>query len=125
MLTLRLDGQTLTYNAGAAAAFKKFTWQGSGTHEALLSVRFGTQDLGLASGEGLWAAFHLFQLADTQSAGAGGAQVLDWVAKSGKAGQPMLLGSGKPLTVRLDLDAPPLFQRGYLSRMACVQEIAR
>jgi hypothetical protein len=50
------------------------------------------------------------------------------VAKSGKAGQPMLLGSGKPLTVRLDLDlgaAPPLFQRGYLSRMTCVAEIAK
>jgi len=128
MLTLKLDGQTLTHTAGAAAAFKKFTWQGSGAHEALLSVRFGTQDLGLASGAGLWAAFHLFQLADTQSTGAGGAQVLDWVAKSGKAGQPMLLGSGKPLTVRLDLDlgaAPPLFQRGYLSRMTCVAEIAR
>ncbi|MCX6632116.1 MAG: hypothetical protein NTW28_31285, partial [Candidatus Solibacter sp.] len=92
MLTLRVDGQTLTHNSGAAAAFKKFNWQGSGAHEALLSVRFGTQDLGLASGEGLWAAFHLFQLADTQSAGAGGVQVLDWVAKSGKAGQPMLLG---------------------------------
>jgi hypothetical protein len=30
--------------------------------------------------------------------------------------------------VRLDLDlgaAPPLFQRGYLSRLTCVQEIAR
>jgi hypothetical protein len=40
----------------------------------------------------------------------------------------MLLGRGKPLTVRLDLDlgaAPPLFQRGYLSRMTCVAEIAK
>jgi type VI protein secretion system component VasK len=96
MLNLRIDGQTLSYTAGAPAAFKKFTWQGSGAHEALLSVRFGTQGLGLANGEGLWAAFHLFQLADTQSIGSGGVQVLDWVAKSGKAGQPMLLGSGKP-----------------------------
>jgi type VI secretion system protein ImpL len=128
MLTVRIDGQTLPYTAGNPAAFKKFTWQGSGTHDALLSVRFGTQDLGLANTEGLWAAFHLFQLADTQSAGAGGTQVLDWIAKSGKAGQPMLLGTGKPLTVRLDLDmgsVPPLFQRGYLSRMACVSEVAK
>jgi type VI protein secretion system component VasK len=128
MLTVRIDGQTLPYTAGTPAAFKKFTWQGSGAHEALLSVRFGTQDLGLANGEGLWAAFHLFQLADTQSAGGGGVQVLDWVAKSGKAGQPMLLGSGKPLTVRIDLDlgaAPPLFQRGYLSRMGCISDIAK
>jgi type VI secretion system protein ImpL len=128
MLNLRIDGQTLSYTAGAPAAFKKFSWRGSGAHEALLSVRFGTQDLGLANGEGLWAAFHLFQLADTQSAGTGGVQVLDWVAKSGKAGQPMLLGSGKPLTVRLDLDlaaAPPLFQRGYLARMTCIADVAK
>jgi type VI protein secretion system component VasK len=93
-----------------------------------LSVRFGTQDLGLANGEGLWAAFHLFQLADTQSTASGGVQVLDWVAKTGRAGQPILLGSGKPLTVRVALDlgtAPPLFQRGYLSRMTCVADVAR
>jgi type VI secretion system protein ImpL len=129
MLTLRLDGQPpLVYKAGTPAAFRKFTWQGSGTHEALLSVRFGTQDLGLANGEGLWAAFHLFQLADTQSTASGGVQVLDWVAKTGRAGQPILLGSGKPLTVRVALDlgtAPPLFQRGYLSRMTCVADVAR
>src|ERR1017187_109556 len=128
MLTLLLDGQTLTHTSGAAAAFKKFTWQGSGTHAAKLSVRFGTQDLELASGEGLWAAFHLFQQANTQSTATGGVQVLDWIASSGKAGQAMRLPSGKPLTVQLDLDlgaAPPLFQRGYLSRMTCVAEIAR
>ena len=84
MLTLLLDGQTLTHTSGAAAAFKKFTWQGSGTHAAKLSVRFGTQDLELASGEGLWAAFHLFQQANTQSTATGGVQVLDWIASSGR-----------------------------------------
>jgi hypothetical protein len=38
------------------------------------------------------------------------------------------LPSGKPLTVRLVLDlgaASPLFQRGYLSRMTFVAEIAK
>ena len=68
MLTLRVDGQTLTYTAGGPAAFKKFTWQGSGTHEAMLSVRFGNTDLGFARGEGLWAAFHLFQKANQSTA---------------------------------------------------------
>ena len=48
-------------HSGTPAAFKKFTWQGSGAHEAMLSVRFGNTDLGFARGEGLWAAFHLFQ----------------------------------------------------------------
>ena len=125
MFTLRMDGQMLTHNAGTPAPFKKFTWQGSGTHEAVLSVRFGNTDLGFAHGEGLWAAFHLFQQA-TQSTPSSGVQVLDWITTTG--GRPITLPSGRPLTVRIDLDlgsAPPLFLRGYLSRMTCIQEIAR
>ena len=83
MLTLRMDGQTLAYTAGTPAPFKKFTWQGSGAHEAVLSVRFGNTDLGFARGEGLWAAFHLFQKAN-QSTPSGGVQVLDWITSSGQ-----------------------------------------
>src|ERR1017187_7114871 len=55
-------------------------------------------------------------------------QMLEWITSSGKASEAIKLPSGRPLTVRIDLDlgaAPPLFQRGYLSRMTCVQEIAR
>ena len=123
-VTLSVDGQTLTYTAGGAAAFQKFTWQGSGTHEALLSVRFRNTDLGFARGEGLWAAFHLFQKAN-QSTATGSVQLLEWITISGKASDAVMLPSGKPLTVRLDLDlgaAPPVFQRGYLSRMTCVAD---
>jgi hypothetical protein len=75
----------------------------------------------------LWAAFHLFQLAN-QATTTGAGQSLDWIASTGKAGQAIMLPSGKPLTVRLDLDlgaAPPLFQRGYLARLTCVQDIAK
>jgi type VI secretion system protein ImpL len=127
MVTLRVDGQTLSHKAGAAAAFQKFTWQGSGAHEAQLNVRFGNTELQFASGEGLWAAFHLFQKAN-QSTPTGAGQLLEWITSSGKVSEAIKLPSGKPLTVRLDLDlgaAPPLFQRGYLSRMTCVAEIAR
>jgi type VI secretion system protein ImpL len=127
MVTLKVDGQTLSHTAGAPAAFQKFTWHGSGTHEAQLSVRFGNTDLGFASGEGLWAAFHLFQKAN-QSTATGAGQQLEWITSSGKVSEAIKLPSGKPLTVRLDLDlgaAPPLFQRGYLSRMTCVAEIAK
>jgi type VI secretion system protein ImpL len=127
MVTLRVDGQTLTHTAGAPAAFKKFTWQGSGAHEAQLNVRFGNTELQFASGEGLWAAFHLFQKAN-QSTPTGAGQLLEWITSSGKVSEAIKLPSGRPLTVRLDLDlgaAPPLFQRGYLSRMTCIQEIAR
>jgi len=127
MLTLRVDGQMLAYTAGGPAAFKKFTWQGSSTHEAMLSVRFGNTDLGFARGEGLWAAFHLFQKAN-QSTPTSAGQLLEWITSSGKGSDAIMLPSGRPLTVRLDLDlggAPPIFQRGYLSRMTCIQDIAR
>jgi type VI secretion system protein ImpL len=127
MMTLRVDGQTLAYTTGGPTAFKKFTWQGSGAHEAMLSVRFGNTDLGFARGDGLWAPFHLFQKASQSTPTAAG-QLLEWITSSGKGADAVMLPSGRPLTVRLDLDlgsAPPLFQRGYLSRMTCVQDIAK
>ena len=127
MLNLRVDGQTLAYTAGGPAAFKKFAWQGSAAHEAMLSVRFGNTDLGFARGDGLWAAFHLFQKAN-QSTPTSAGQLLEWITSSGKGSDAIMLPSGRPLTVRLDLDlggAPPIFQRGYLSRMTCIQDIAR
>jgi type VI protein secretion system component VasK len=127
MLNLRVDGQALAYTAGGPAAFKKFTWQGSGAHEAMLSVRFGNTDLGFARGEGLWAAFHLFQKAN-QSTSTGAGQLLEWITSSGKGSDAIMLPSGKPLTVRLSLDmggAPPLFQRGHLAHMTCIAEIAK
>jgi type VI secretion system protein ImpL len=127
MLNLRIDGQALAYTAGGPAAFKKFTWQGSGAHEAMLSVRFGNTDLGFARGEGLWAAFHLFQKAN-QSTSTGAGQLLEWITSSGKGSDAIMLPSGKPLTVRLSLDmggAPALFQRGYLNHMTCVADIAK
>src|SRR5260370_25520949 len=60
MLTLRVDGQTLAYTAGGPAAFKKFARQGSATHQAMLSVRFGNTDLGFARREDPLAGFPLF-----------------------------------------------------------------
>jgi type VI protein secretion system component VasK len=80
----------------------------------MLSVRFGNTDLGFARGEGLWAAFHLFQKAN-QSTATGTAQLLEWITSSGN-------------TVRLTLDpgtGPSVFQRGYFSRMTCVAEITK
>jgi type VI secretion system protein ImpL len=126
-ITLKVDGQTLTYASGTSAAFKKFAWQGNGMHEAQLNVKFGNTELQFARGEGLWAAFHLFQKAN-QATASGSGQVLEWITSSGKASDAIMLPSGRPLTVRVDLDlgtTPPVFQRGYLSRMTCVQEIAR
>jgi type VI secretion system protein ImpL len=123
-LTLRLDGQTLTTSA-ANAAPKQFTWPGAGAREAKASVKFGGTDLGWSSNEGLWAVFQFFEEAERWTP-AGGSWQLEWVVRAGK--NAMTLPSGKPLTVRFELNmgsAPPVFQKGYLSRLGCVADVAR
>ena len=122
---LRLDGQALTYSGGAATP-KQFTWQGSGVHEAKATVKFGGgPELAWSSNDGLWAVFQFFAKAE-RWVPVGTSNSLEWIIRIGK--DPVTLPSGKPLTVRFDLEmggAPPVFQRGYLSRLACVAEVAR
>jgi type VI secretion system protein ImpL len=123
-VSVNIDGQTLSYSGGAATA-KQFTWQGSGSHDAKATVKFGNgPDLAWSNNEGLWSAFQFFAKAERwQPAGAG--YMLEWVIRIGK--DPVTLPGGKPLTVRFDLDmagAPPVFQKGYFSRMACVADVA-
>lgn len=122
---LSLDGQTLTYTGGAAAA-KQFIWQGGGNHEAKATVRFGGgPDLAWSTNDGLWAVWQFFGKAE-QWRQTGNTASLEWVIRIGK--DPVTLPSGKPLTVRFDLDmggAPAMFQKGYFSRLACVSEVAR
>jgi type VI secretion system protein ImpL len=123
-LTLQLDGQTMTTSAANAAA-KQFVWPGTGAREAKASVKFGGTNLGWSSNEGLWAVFQFFEEAERWTP-AGGAWDLEWVVRAGK--NAMTLPSGKPLTVRFELNmgsAPPVFQKGYLSHLGCVADIAR
>lgn len=124
-LGLKLDGQTLAYTGGDAPA-KQFTWQGSGAHEAKATVKFGGgPDLAWSTSDGLWAIFQFFNKAETWKP-SGTGNVLEWVIRIGK--DPVMLPSGKPLTVRFDLDmngGPQLFQKGYFSRMACPAEVAK
>jgi hypothetical protein len=40
----------------------------------------------------------------------------------------MMLPSGNPLKVKFQLDmggGPPVFQKGYLSKMVCIADVAR
>jgi hypothetical protein len=56
----------------------------------------------------------------------GGAYDLEWTVRAGK--KAMTLPSGKPLTVRFELNmsgAPPVFEKGYLSRLGCVADVAK
>jgi type VI protein secretion system component VasK len=111
-----MDGQTLTYSGGAAQP-KPFVWPGA-AHEAVATVKLGGQDVTWSNNDGLWALFQFFGKAERQQG-----NTLEWVARLGR--DPMLV-NGKPLTVRVDVEMnPPLYQRGYLSSLTCVAEVAR
>lgn len=115
-IALRIDGQTLTYSGGVAPA-KPFVWPGA-AHEAVATVKFGGQDVTWSNNDGLWALFQFFGKAERQQG-----NTLEWVARLGR--DPMLV-NGKPLTVRVEVEMnPPLYQRGYLSSLSCVAEVAR
>jgi type VI secretion system protein ImpL len=123
-LTLRLDGQDLT-TVAAGGAGKQFSWPGATVREAKASVKFGGTDLGWSSNEGLWAVFQFFEEAERWQP-AGAAWQLEWVVRAGK--NAMTLPSGKPLTVRFELNmgaAPPVFEKGYLSHLGCAADVAR
>ena len=121
---LRLDGQAFTYAGGEAAA-KQFVWQAAGSHGAQATVNLGGPDLTWSGNDGLWATWQFFAEAETwQAAGAG--WNLEWVVRTG--GKPLTLPNGKALTVKFQLDmggGPPVFQKGYLSKMVCIADVAR
>ena len=118
-LTLHIDGQTLTSSASGAAP-KPFAWPGGGTHEARASVKFGNgPDLEWSSNEGLWAVFQFIGQAEKWQGA-----TYDWIIRAGK--NPVKLPNGNPLTVRIEVNAaPPVFQRGYFSSLACEATVAR
>jgi type VI secretion system protein ImpL len=122
---LHLDGQAFSYSGGDATP-KQFIWQASGTHEAKATVKFGGgPDLAWSNNDGLWAIFQFFNKAETWHP-SGNGNTLEWVIRIGK--DPVLLPSGKPLTVRFELDMggiPQLFQKGFFSRLVCVQDVAK
>lgn len=120
--TLTIGGQTLSFSGGNPAP-KQFVWNGR-SQEVKATVRLGT-DLTWQSKEGLWAAFQFFAEAE-KGANPTQANMLQWMIRIGK--DPLKLANGSPLTVAFDLDmgaAPPVFQKGYFSQLACVAEIAQ
>jgi type VI secretion system protein ImpL len=122
---LHLDGQAFTYSGGDATA-KQFLWQASGAHEAKATVKFGGgPELAWSTSDGLWAIFQFFNKAETWRP-QGNGNVLEWIIRIGK--DPVTLPSGKPLTVRFELDmagAPQVFQKGYFPRLSCVPNVAK
>jgi type VI protein secretion system component VasK len=123
-VNLSIDGQSLSYAGGAAAA-KQFTWQAGGPHGVKASAKLGGPELTYSEHEGIWAVFRFFNKADRWTP-AGAGQSLEWIIRAGK--DPMKLPNGKALTVHFELDmaaTPPVFQAGYFTRFACVADVAR
>jgi type VI secretion system protein ImpL len=120
-LQLSIEGQSYAF-PGGAPTFRKFTWPGS-SHEVKLSARMkdGTDISSPANFyQGIWAVFVFFD--DTENwRQTAATNNLEWKQKAGRAGRVTA-------SVQFELDmggAPPVFQRGYLSGMACVPEVAR
>jgi type VI secretion system protein ImpL len=124
-LGLEIDGQKLDFAGGTPVA-KQFNWQPSGPHDA--KGTYTAEGASFSENGGLWAIFRMFGEADKSAPSGTGGVFYDWIIRTGKAGNPSLLPNGKPLTVRLELDmanAPPVFQKGFFSRLACVSEVAK
>lgn len=122
-LSLKLDGQSWSYSGGEAAP-KQFTWQAAGNHGAQATVNLGT-DLGWSNKDGLWATWQFFSEAEGWQP-AGNGWNLEWGVRT--VAGPMMLPSGNPLKVKFQLDmggGPPVFQKGYLSKMVCIADVAR
>jgi type VI secretion system protein ImpL len=120
-LQMSIEGQAYVF-PGGAPTFRKFSWPG-GTHEVKLSgkMKDGSDFSSPANAyQGLWAVFVFFD--DTESwRQTGATNSLEWKQKVGRTGRVTA-------SVQLELDmggSPPVFQRGYLSGMACVAEVAR
>jgi type VI secretion system protein ImpL len=118
-ISLRIDGQTFTYNLGGSATPQKFMWQGSGVHEVKGDLRAGNTEFGWWNPTtGQWSLFHLI-LGARQRPPKG----LEWPVLVG--GGQQLTVDGKPVTVRLEIDlaaAAPLLSPASL---ACVAQVAR
>lgn len=125
-VTLVLDGQTLR-SSGSGGDGKEFVWPGTSVQSARLGGSLGGSDLSFITYDGLWAAFRLFGDADRfQASGSG--YSLQWIPRQGQSGQPIRLGNGSSVTLSFTLDlkgAPPVFQKGYLSSVQCVSDVAR
>jgi type VI secretion system protein ImpL len=120
-LQLGIEGQSYVF-PGGAPTFRKFTWPG-GTHGVQLSGKMKDgSDLSSPPNayQGLWAVFSFFSETENWRQ-TGATNSLEWKLKVGSAGRVVA-------SVQFELDmlgSPPVFQRGYLSGLACVAEVAR
>ncbi len=116
---LDIDGQ-----AFSSTTPKPIVWQGSGAHGVKATTKLGSTDLQWFKSDGLWAVFHFISKTDHREPTPNG-ELLEWTIRTSNG--PIVLPSGKPLTLRLELNmagAPPVFQKGFASQFACAGDVA-
>lgn len=121
LLHLSIEGNSFDF-PGGAPTFRKFSWPG-GVHEVKLSAKMkdGSEFSSPTDAyKGLWSVFVFFD--DTENwRQTGATNSLEWKQKVGRTGRVTA-------SVQFELDmggAPPVFQRNYLSGLACVAEVTR
>ena len=119
-LVLTIDGQALP---AASPQAKQFNWPGNG-QGARFTGKVGTNDLPSAPYDGLWAAFRLFNDAETFEPSGNGWN-LEWVLQ-------LRFGRGTSPTANapraryfVDLNGAPLFFKKAGSAIKCVSTVAR
>jgi type VI secretion system protein ImpL len=120
-IKMTIDGQTVEFTS-ANQSPKQFVWPGA-AHGVQASVKYkGGTPQSYPSYDGLWAIFQFVQDADTHTG-----QLVEMKLKAGKQGKLVTNeATGEPITLRFDINAtPPIFDKGYFSGMACVQEVVK
>ena len=121
-VTLNIHGQKFVTTGNNPPM--QFNWPGAGALSVEMAVKIaGGSDLNYPSYSGLWALWRFFSYAEP-AGGRGSEFSLEWTLRT--AGGPVTLPkSGRPVTVRFDLDmlgAPPVLRPGFLSSMGCVAQ---
>jgi type VI secretion system protein ImpL len=116
---LSMDGQKASL--GSSGAGKQFTWPGSGEAKVEVKVSGGSA-IGVADERGLWAVFHFFANADTQTP-SGTNYVIEWIPRVGRNNEPMK-SEGKEIRYKFQVDVP-IFSKQFFNQLRCVSNPAK
>jgi type VI secretion system protein ImpL len=123
-VAIQFNGQTLAFNGYGESKQVSFTWP-EGANEVKATT---TPPIDWFNEAGLWAIYEFLTNADrVEQVGSITHLEYDVVVRiGGSNGRPRPSGPRRVVSFDLDMGAnPPIFQKGYLSRLACVAEVAK